>query len=236
MLLGLSDYLELWPPASLLLLPWWRLGHLPVTAEHLNSFSMCSRGSPVCAASGHNSAARARGARLQEHGCFSPFQAIGRGILALDFRFHPMCSWALLTESLSDLHCRFCPSHLPQAGGHELCDFSGYPERRPLAKSCPRASRSWPLWPGVHRALATGSCLPIFSVSETPAQAVSGVLRSVCTSPQKLIVAYLPNCAFTPITWVPWNRPGWVLSLSHSSFSKSIFLVVCVQPQNCVMC
>ena len=167
MLLSISDNLELWPPASLFLLPWWRLGHLPVTAERLNSFGMCSRGSPVCAASGHNSAARARGARL-----LLAFPGHWEGVLALDFRFHPKCSWALLTESLSDLHCRFCPSHLPQAGGHELCDFSGYPERRLLAKSCPRASRSWPLWHGVHRTLATGSCLPISSVSETPAQAV----------------------------------------------------------------
>lgn len=33
---------------SLLLVPWWGLGHLPITAKCLNSFSTCS-GDPLCA-------------------------------------------------------------------------------------------------------------------------------------------------------------------------------------------
>lgn len=52
MLTGIPDTVIVTPLPLGSFLPWGRLGHLPGTGEHLNSFNTGSRGSPVCSAQG----------------------------------------------------------------------------------------------------------------------------------------------------------------------------------------
>lgn len=69
----------------------------------------------MCAASRYNSAVG-----KEEQGCFVSFQALERGPRLWTSGFTPRTAEPYcVSESLSDHHCRFCTSHLPQGEGHE---------------------------------------------------------------------------------------------------------------------
>lgn len=138
------------------------------------------KGSLVCAASRYNSAVG-----KEEQGCFVSFQALERGPRLWTSGFTPRTAepyW--VSESLSDHHCRFCTSHLPQGEGHEP-STSQVPGEVASCKKLPQALQDSAPMTCCSSCSTFWSCLS--SVSETPPPG-SGLLGSICPSPWEWIM------------------------------------------------
>lgn len=202
MLLSIADNCVCDHQPSLLLVPWWELGHLPITAKCLNSFSTCS-GVPCVRSCRHNAAARATGAQL-----LPSFQAVGRGRGAGLYIPPSVQPWI-------SAPCQVFTAASVQAGSHRLGPQTVWCLRvlEEVASLLQRAG-----WILQKLALMTW-CSQCFSyrylplcllLFEMPTQAVER-LGSISTISRELTAASLPNSAFSHIMVVAWNQLGGYL-------------------------